>query len=102
MNQQCTKVNLTTDKTGAKVATGVEVRDNSTGFPSAYLAGKEVILSCGSYNTPHVLMLSGVGPKAQLDKFRIPVEVPLEGVGNNLQDHVINFNFFEVSKPGLT
>lgn len=80
----------------------MEVRDNTTGFPCTYTAGKEIILSCGSYNSPQILMLSGIGPKDQLEKFKIPVEVALEGVGNNLQDHVINFNFFKVSQPGLT
>lgn len=102
VNQQCTKINISTDKNGDKIATGVEVRDNTTGFPSAYTASKEIILSCGSYNSPQLLMLSGIGPKEQLEKFKIPIEVALEGVGNNLQDHVINFNFFEVSQPGLT
>ena len=51
---------------------------------SAY-AG-EVILAGGAYNTPQLLMLSGIGPKAELDKHRIPVKLDLPGVGTNLQD----------------
>jgi choline dehydrogenase len=49
-------------------------------------ASKEVILSGGAFNTPQLLMLSGVGPKAELEKHRIPVRIDLPGVGANLQD----------------
>ena len=47
---------------------------------------REVILAGGAYNTPQLLMLSGVGPKEHLEKFGIKVRVDLEGVGTNLQD----------------
>ncbi|HYI13537.1 MAG TPA: GMC family oxidoreductase [Thermoanaerobaculia bacterium] len=47
---------------------------------------REVILAGGAYNTPQLLMLSGVGPKAELEKHGIPVKVDLPGVGSNLQD----------------
>jgi len=50
------------------------------------LARKEVIVASGAFNTPQLLMLSGVGPKADLEKFRIPVIVDAPGVGTNLQD----------------
>ncbi len=49
-------------------------------------ARREVILAGGSYNTPQLLMLSGIGPKAQLDHFGIKPVVDLEGVGTNLHD----------------
>jgi choline dehydrogenase-like flavoprotein len=45
-----------------------------------------VILCGGAFNTPQLLMLSGIGPEDQLSKYKIPVVVPLEGVGRNLQD----------------
>nr|NVI72424.1 putative glucose dehydrogenase [Cucujiformia] len=51
------------------------------------LARKEVILSAGAINSPQILMLSGIGPKHQLDKFNIPTLKNLL-VGENLQDHV--------------
>ena len=80
-----------------KQATGVEYRSGSKlyrthGQPSAQgatktaRASREVILCGGAFNTPQLLMLSGIGPKAELDRWGIsPVKV-LEGVGKNLQD----------------
>ena len=47
---------------------------------------REVILAGGAYNTPQLLMLSGIGPKDELEKHGIDVRVDLPGVGSNLQD----------------
>ncbi|CAK3546809.1 choline dehydrogenase [Vibrio crassostreae] len=47
---------------------------------------EEVILCCGAFNTPQLLMLSGIGDPEQLTQFDIPVRVNLPGVGTNLQD----------------
>lgn len=49
-------------------------------------ASREVILAGGAFNSPQLLMLSGIGPRAVLERFRIPVRVDLPGVGKNLQD----------------
>jgi choline dehydrogenase-like flavoprotein len=49
-------------------------------------ARREVILAGGAYNTPQLLMLSGIGPAAHLAEHGIPVRVDLPGVGTNLQD----------------
>ena len=49
-------------------------------------ARREVIVCGGSFNTPQLLMLSGIGPAAHLREHGIPVRVDLPGVGANLQD----------------
>jgi len=49
-------------------------------------AAREVILCGGAFNTPQILMLSGIGPRAVLEPLGIPVRVELAGVGKNLQD----------------
>ncbi len=46
----------------------------------------EVILCGGTFNTPQLLMLSGIGDKEQLKKFKLPLRVDSPGVGQNLQD----------------
>jgi choline dehydrogenase-like flavoprotein len=50
------------------------------------LAAREVILAGGAFNTPQLLMLSGIGPPDVLERSGIDVLVPLDGVGKNLQD----------------
>jgi len=49
-------------------------------------ASREVILAGGAFNTPQLLMLSGIGPREVLERHRIDVRVDLPGVGKNLQD----------------
>jgi choline dehydrogenase len=49
-------------------------------------AKREVILCAGAFNTPQLLKLSGIGPRDELERWSIPVVVPLAGVGENLQD----------------
>jgi choline dehydrogenase len=54
--------------------------------PRQVRASREVILCGGAFNSPQLLMLSGIGPRAQLQSFGIPLVVDLPGVGANLQD----------------
>ena len=67
-------------------AVGVEFRRN--GQIQQLRARKEVVLSAGAYGSPHVLMLSGIGPRDELQKHGISVVHELPGVGQNLQDHI--------------
>jgi choline dehydrogenase len=48
----------------------------------------EIVLAAGSIGSPQILMLSGVGPAAQLRGFQIPIVLERAGVGENLQDHL--------------
>ena len=52
-------------------------------------ASKEVILSGGTVNSPHLLQVSGVGPAQHLQSIGVPVVHDLPGVGANLQDHYV-------------
>lgn len=69
-----------------KSATGVEYRQGSK--TGTMKARREVILSGGAFNSPQLLMLSGVGDGAELQQKGINVVHDLRGVGKNLQDHL--------------
>jgi choline dehydrogenase len=60
-------------------------------------ANKEVLLSAGAYNSPQILMLSGIGDGEELKKHGISVAKHLPGVGKNLQDHMVYFTIFNSS-----
>jgi choline dehydrogenase len=68
-----------------KRATGVEIAFD--GKIQCITAGLEVVLSLGAMHTPKVLMLSGIGDRAELQRLGIPVVQHLPGVGQNFQDH---------------
>ncbi|CAK9825372.1 Neither inactivation nor afterpotential protein G [Anthophora retusa] len=70
----------------SSIADGIKViyKDGSVG---KIAARKEVILCAGTINTPQLLLLSGIGPAEDLDKFQIPVVSNLPEVGKNLFDH---------------
>jgi len=58
----------------------------TTGAPRTVRARREVILCGGAFNTPQLLMLSGIGPEAHLREHGIAVQTHVPGVGTNLQD----------------
>jgi len=71
-----------------KRAIGVRyLKGGRGGAPHAVRAQREVILCAGSYNSPQLLLLSGIGPPAHLQALGIPVCHALAGVGENLRDH---------------
>lgn len=78
-----------------KRATGIRWRQDGA-LRSAKCRG-EVILSAGSIGSPHLLLLSGVGPAAQLASFGIPVLLDRPGVGANLHDHLQLRTIYKVS-----
>jgi choline dehydrogenase len=70
-----------------KKAVGLEYEQDHQ--PIKAYAKREVILCAGSFNSPQLLMLSGVGPGEELQKQGIEVVHHLPGVGQNLQDHLL-------------
>ncbi|MFN7222757.1 MAG: choline dehydrogenase [Paracoccaceae bacterium] len=78
-------------------ATGVEV--DQGGDPFVVRAGREVIIAASSLNSPKLLMLSGVGPAAELGRHGIPLVADRPGVGANLQDHLEIYFQFAAAQP---
>jgi 4-pyridoxate dehydrogenase len=92
VNAQTTRVIL--DGTRAK---GVEyIKDGATVRAEA---AREVILAAGAFNTPQLLMLSGIGPADHLRSFGINVAADLP-VGRNLQDHLGAYMTYTRPQPG--
>ena len=60
-------------------------------------ARKEVIVSAGVFNTPQLLILSGIGDAAELTSLGIPTRVNLPSVGKNMTDHVFLWNPWQVN-----
>lgn len=67
---------------------GVEGYLKNSQSNTVFRASKEVILSAGSFQSPQILMLSGIGDSDYLKSFNISSKVDLPGVGKNLSDHL--------------
>ena len=79
-------------------AAGVEIAHRG-GRKRRIRAAREVILSAGAVNSPQVLLLSGIGPPAEVERHGIEVVHDLPGVGRNLQDHVDCVLSYECRRP---
>ncbi|XP_025829119.1 glucose dehydrogenase [FAD, quinone]-like, partial [Agrilus planipennis] len=84
----------------SKSAYGVEVV--SEGKKQSIFATKEVILSGGAVNSPQLLLLSGIGPREDLEQVGVPLVHHLPGVGRNLQNHVAHFLTFNINDTNTT
>jgi choline dehydrogenase/4-pyridoxate dehydrogenase len=82
----------------ANRAVGVEVFRR--GQRQTFFAAREVILSAGAFNTPQLLMLSGIGDPVHLRAHGIDVRVDRNGVGANLHDHVGTSVVYSREPPG--
>ncbi|KAI0098511.1 alcohol oxidase [Nemania sp. FL0031] len=78
---------------GGLNAVGVRLADGTE------IHGQEIILAAGALRSPQILLLSGVGPSAELAEFDIPVLLDQPEVGRNLADHGILFNAWKVKDP---
>ena len=79
-------------------ATGVEYSREGEG-KFTVTANREVILAGGAYNSPHLLLLSGIGPGEEIAAHGIKPIHELKGVGKNLQEHIITFVQFATKGP---
>ncbi|KLO19194.1 GMC oxidoreductase [Schizopora paradoxa] len=100
IDAQVTKV-IFEEQAGLQRAVGVEfVKDGS--LDSIMGIEKDCIVAAGSFQTPQILELSGIGRQDVLNKFGIETIINLPGVGENLQDHVGIFTIAEVDTPDTT
>jgi choline dehydrogenase len=67
----------------------VGVRYQQGGKDHVVRAGREVLLAAGAIGSPHLLLLSGIGPADELRAAGVPVLADVSGVGKNLQDHLL-------------
>ncbi|KIW13496.1 hypothetical protein PV08_08684 [Exophiala spinifera] len=90
---------------GNLTAQGVKATDRTSGNQYQFTATKEVILAAGGVHTPHVLQLSGVGPKDVLTAAGVTVKLDFPAVGSNFQDHPTAYLNWNVSNrfpyPGI-
>jgi choline dehydrogenase len=77
-------------------AVGVEFRKHGA---TQSIRAHEVILAGGTFNSPQLLQLSGVGPRAVLERHGIPVIMDAPAVGEDLQDHFYARTFWRCRKP---
>ncbi|XP_032684543.1 glucose dehydrogenase [FAD, quinone]-like [Odontomachus brunneus] len=80
-------------------ASGVEFIINGKRHKAT--ARKEVILTAGAINSPQLLLLSGIGPKAHLNEMKIQTVVELPGVGKNLHNHASYGMDFVLNQPAV-
>ncbi|AJQ93626.1 GMC family oxidoreductase [Gynuella sunshinyii] len=88
---------LVPDNHGIKAVEVILQRGSRQNFS----ARKEVILCGGTFHSPQLLMLSGIGPKEELDRHRIPVLLEQNQVGANLQDHLDYISVWRSSNSHL-
>jgi choline dehydrogenase len=95
----CTRAHATRLLFTGTRATGVEYRRGGQTFQA--FAGRDVILSGGSINSPQLLQLSGIGDAGHLSGLGIDPLVDAPAVGQNLQDHLAVSSFYKTSVPTL-
>jgi choline dehydrogenase len=85
---QVARVLLSPPHDGPLRAIGVELMPGAHALPRQVRAAREVVMAAGAIGTPQLLQLSGIGPPALLREHGVTLRHALEGVGENLQDHL--------------
>jgi choline dehydrogenase-like flavoprotein len=119
LNTHVTRVLQTGEEHGLPAFRGVEYAANTTCNPFRFpqpsvctdcesgargtiRATREVILSAGAIQTPHILMLSGIGDEATLSALDIDTVIDSPHVGQHLQDHPLLTNIWSVNSSAFT
>ncbi|KAK5187872.1 hypothetical protein LTR16_009329, partial [Cryomyces antarcticus] len=92
-NAWVSKINVDGDR-----VTGVDLTLQN-GEKRVLKAKAETVLCAGAVDTPRLMLLSGLGPKEQLESLGIPVVRDIPGVGENLLDHPESIILWELNKP---
>ncbi|KAL8671521.1 MAG: hypothetical protein Q9168_003990 [Polycauliona sp. 1 TL-2023] len=92
-NTWVSRVNVSND-----TVTGVDVTMQS-GEKTTLCAKTETVLCAGAVDTPRLLLLSGIGPKDQLESLEIPIVKEVPGIGYNLMDHPETIIMWELNQP---
>ncbi|CRG83771.1 putative GMC-type oxidoreductase Mb1310 [Talaromyces islandicus] len=93
---------VVSDNNGRKIATGVELAESNKDEKISnriITARREVVVSAGAYRSPQVLMLSGLGPKEELQRLGIETFVDLPDVGRHLRDHCYINQWWKLKEP---
>lgn len=69
--------------------TAVEFSQTRDGPRYFAKAKREVVICMGSYGSPQLLLISGIGPKAEVEELGLQSSVDLPGVGRNMKDHLM-------------
>ncbi len=86
---------------GQLTARGVEFRTTAGATEIAY-AAKEVILSAGAIGSPHLLLLSGIGPRQELEAVGVACQLDQPHVGKHLKDHLMVPLYFPAPELGIS
>lgn len=82
-------------------AKGVKIQSRDDLSTAEVYANSEVILAAGGVFTPHLLMVSGIGPQDVIEAAGVPVKRDMPGVGSNFQDHVPLYMVFNLSNTAF-
>ncbi|KAL0061374.1 hypothetical protein AAF712_011772 [Marasmius tenuissimus] len=96
------RIVTTEQENGEVAATGVEFSYGEDKSIHVANATREVVVSAGAIKSPQILELSGIGREDVLNRIGVPVKVPLPGVGENVQEHILLSAAYELKEGAKT